>query len=52
MLFRSQIPGKDYREELTEGDKDMLIRDFKEQIAEGDPYYNKNLSYETFWQKK
>ena len=47
-----QIPGKDYREELTEGDKDMLIRDFKEQIAEGDPYYNKNLSYETFWQKK
>lgn len=47
-----QIPGKDYHEELTEADRDMLMHQFKGQITAGDPYYNKNLSYEKFWQKK
>lgn len=47
-----QIHTQDYSAELTEGDKDKLLKEFSAQIKAGDPYYNKNLSYERFWKKK
>ncbi|MCM1257798.1 MAG: glycosyltransferase [Roseburia sp.] len=47
-----QINTQDYQTELTDKDKDRLLGQFKTQIKAGDPYYNKNLSYTRFWQKK
>ena len=47
-----QISTKDYTAELTEQDRDKLLGQFGKLIKEGDPFYNKNLSYTRFWQKK
>lgn len=47
-----QIPAGDYNTELTETDKDKLLGQYAGEIRSGDPYYNKNLSYVRFWQKK
>ena len=47
-----RILGTDYYEELSAADAQKLKMGYKEQIAAGDPFYNKNLSLERFWQKK
>lgn len=47
-----QINTQDYKAELTEKDRDKLFKQFRVEIVAGDPYYNKNLSYTRFWQKK
>lgn len=47
-----RISNTGYREELTAADVQKLKMSYREQIAAGDPFYNKNLSLERFWQKK
>ncbi len=41
----------DYKKSLTEEDREKLVLRYNEQIASGDPFYNKNFSYERFWQR-
>ena len=38
--------------ELSVADSQKLKIKYGEQIAAGDPFYNRNLSFERFWQKK
>lgn len=38
--------------DLSETDRNKLFLQFQPQLEKGDPFYNKNLSYEQFWQKK
>ena len=42
----------DYKEELSAADRQNLMAAYQEQIAAGDPFYNKNLSLERHWQRK
>lgn len=42
----------EYVEELSAADRETLMLNYEEQISKGDPFYNKNLSLERFWQKK
>ena len=37
---------------LPDADRQYLLEAYKAQLAAGDPFYNKNLSTEQFWQKK
>lgn len=42
----------EYTEELSAADRENILLNYEEQIAAGDPFYNKNLSFERHWQKK
>ncbi|MFV0465995.1 MAG: glycosyltransferase family 2 protein [Lachnospiraceae bacterium] len=41
-----------WQELLSLSDRKKLFCKYKERIENGDPYYNKNLSLVTFWQRK
>ena len=47
-----RITDAGYKEELSAADGQKLKMEYREQIAAGDPFYNKNLSLERPWQKK
>ncbi|MBO5303760.1 MAG: glycosyltransferase [Lachnospiraceae bacterium] len=47
-----KISKADFPEKLSASDREILMANYKEQIAAGDPFYNKNLSYEKHWQRK
>ncbi len=47
-----KISKADFPEKLSASDRELLMLNYKEQIEAGDPFYNKNLSYERHWQKK
>ena len=38
--------------ELPETDRQLIKETYREQILAGDPFYNKNLSFEDYWRKK
>lgn len=43
---------EDYREPLDDAERERLFSQFGGQIKAGDPFYNKNFSYERFWQRQ
>lgn len=47
-----KISRADFSEELSASDRELLMQNYKAQIEAGDPFYNRNLSYERHWQKK
>ena len=47
-----KIPKEAYKWELSAADAHRLWTDYQKQIAAGDPFYNKNLSFEKYWKKK
>lgn len=47
-----KISKSDFPEKLSASDREILMHNYKEQIQAGDPFYNKNLSYERHWQRK
>ena len=47
-----KIPKEAYNWELSATDAHRLWTDYQRQIAAGDPFYNKNLSFEKYWKKK
>lgn len=47
-----RIKSAEYAGELPESDRQMLMATYREQILSGDPFYNKNLSFERLWKKK
>lgn len=47
-----KIAKADFPEKLSASDREILMHNYKEQIQAGDPFYNKNLSYERHWQRK
>lgn len=47
-----RIHRAEYREELSAADRQLVLKNYSEQIKSGDPFYNINLSYERFWQRK
>lgn len=48
----AQVPKGEAPLELSVTEKRQLMETYKKQIEAGDPFYNKNLSMERFWQKK
>ena len=47
-----RLKREEYNEELSAADREHLMKEYKEQILSGDPFYNGNLSLERYWQKK
>ena len=47
-----RIPKEEYKWELQTADAHRLWTAYQPQITAGDPFYNRNLSYEKYWRKK